>query len=154
MGIKLCLTVGLAGTSGKIGPEDGQRHRYRRSVDSADPMPTQEGGRHRRPGVAGGDHRRGLAVANGLCRPDQGRVLLAAHALSGVLVHTDDLGCRDQRKVTAALEVVGTDEQYWYALGRGTVRPGEYLPGSAVAPERIEGDGEHGRTDRLLTRRR
>ena len=47
---------------------------------------------HGRPGVAGRDHGRGLAVAHQLGRPHQRGVLLAAHPAGRVLVHGDDLG--------------------------------------------------------------
>ena len=76
------------------------RHRDGRgdggAVDTLHPTHAQQGRRHRGPGVAGGHHCTGRAVAHGLGGAHQRGVLLAANPLRRVIVHLDDFRGTDE----------------------------------------------------------
>ena len=119
----------------------------RRALDALDAAHPQQRRGHRGAGVAGGDHRRCLLVADGLGRTHQRRVLLPAHAAGGVLVHGDDLGRLDQRQVTAIREVGRTDQDDRYSLGSGALGALDDLAGCTVAAHGVDRDRQHERPD-------
>ena len=105
----LGLHSALAPASSRmVGRRPGNRDRRgdRRPADALDAAHAQQRRGHRGAGVAGGDHRRRLAVAHRLGGAHERGVLLAAHALGGVVVHRDDLGRRDQLEVATTFEVL------------------------------------------------
>src|SRR5206468_12425637 len=80
-------------------------------------------------------------------------ILLAAHTLSRIVVHLDDLGRDDQLEISATLQIRGPhdrDRNTEFDRGMST---GEDLAGRSVAAHRVNGDRQHQRGLRLSRRR-
>ncbi len=99
---------------------------------------------HRRSGVAGRDHRTGLAISDQLGGAHERGVLLASNALSRVLVHADDLGARDQLQAQrVAHQLRWSHEDHVDAhLVDGLACSGDDLGGGLVTPHGIDDDRE------------
>jgi hypothetical protein len=113
------------------------------AVDALHTPHAQQRRRHRGAGVTRRHHGTGLAVAHGLGRTNQRGVLLAAHTLCSIVVHGDDFGCDDERKVATAVEPFRTDENDGDTLGSHGMGAGQDVGGCAVATHRIECDRQH-----------
>ena len=122
---------------GRAGDRD--RRGDRRALDAGDAAHAQQRRRHRRTRVAGGDHRARPAVANRLGGTHERGVLLAPHALRGVVVHADDLGRLDQVELEAggsidAIEIGRPDEDDRRAGLAAQEAPATIGPGAASPP--------------------
>ena len=96
----LGLYLGVrTGVEQNVRPIAGNRNwrRDRRASDATDATHPKQRGCHRRTGVSSGDHCTGFAIAYGLSSAHEGRILLAAHALRGIVVHLDDFRGVNQR---------------------------------------------------------
>ncbi len=142
--LRLHLGVGT-GVEQDVRAVPGNRDRCgdRRSVDPPDPAHAQQRRRHRCAGVAGRDHRRRLAVAHSLGGTHQRRVLLAANALRGVVVHGDDFRGLDQSEVATTIEIRGADENDGNAERSCSVSTGDDLAGCPITAHRVDCDRQH-----------
>ena len=146
---RLALGVGAG-----VEQDRGRRARDRdrrgdgRAGHALDAAHAQQGRGHRRPGVAGRDHGRGLVVAHGLGRADERRVLLGADARARVVAHADDLGRGDHVELTAErLQDLGPpdEDDGDTQFGGGALRSLDDGVGSVVAAHGVDGDGQHHR---------
>ena len=151
-------------SSRTIGPLVGDHlDRQRGPVDALQAPQVEDGRRDAGAGVAGGDDRVGLAVADEAHADVDARVALAADGGSGMLLHGDRLGGLDDAarwpaaapsmKRTDARLVADEDDVGVGLRARPVDAPRDDLLGRVVAAHRVDGDAHAAASTTAVERR-
>ena len=121
-------------------------HGQGRAIDAGEPPDSEDGGGHRRAGVARGHHGVRASVPDEVTRDGDRRVLLLAQGEGGMLVHLDDLARRDDLDVRRQLardlrdpRAVTHEEDVVLGMGPGVIESaGNDLGRAVVATHRVD----------------